>query len=409
MCIDNACQPIPPQQLPYEENLQLASPPELPTHWSSNNMKGDLSVMWTVAVDGTDHSFYIQNFASETDISLVSPKIVITSSNTIVTFQHSFQFDVNDEFGQPFFDGGIVEVSVNEMVYENIEKVGSFISGAYNGIIQGWENNLSDQNGFVEKSNGKITSAIKLSPDLKDSVIQLRFRIGTDISGGDLGWNISSISVAVMLPKPAPTMPKPMPTVPKPAPTVPKPMPTVPQPAPIVPKPMPTVPKPAPTVPKPMPTVPKPAPIVPKPMPTLPQPAPIVPKPMPTVPKPAPTMPKPMPTVPKPAPIVPKPMPTVPKPAPIVPKPMPTGTKFVPTVPKPMPTGTKIVPTVPKPIPTGTKIVPTVPKPIPTVPKPVPTVLKPVPNAPKPVPILPNPMPTGPTRTLPNPKKPAVS
>ena len=197
MCIDNACQPIPPQQLPYEENLQLASPPELPTHWSSNNMKGDLSVMWTVAVDGTDHSFYIQNFASETDISLVSPKIVITSSNTIVTLQHSFQFDVNDEFGQPFFDGGIVEVSVNEMVYENIEKVGSFISGAYNGIIQGWENNLSDQNGFVEKSNGKITSAIKLSPDLKDSVIQLRFRIGTDISGGDLGWNISSISVAV--------------------------------------------------------------------------------------------------------------------------------------------------------------------------------------------------------------------
>ena len=160
-------------------------------------MKGDLSVMWTVAVDGTDHSFYIQNFASETDISLVSPKIVITSSNTIVTFQHSFQFDVNDEFGEPFFDGGIVEVSVNEMVYENIEKVGSFISGAYNGIIQGWENNLSDQNGFVEKSNGKITSAIKLSPDLKDSVIQLRFRIGTDISGGDLGWNISSISVAV--------------------------------------------------------------------------------------------------------------------------------------------------------------------------------------------------------------------
>jgi hypothetical protein len=49
---------------------------------------------------------------------------------------------VNDEFGQPFFDGGIVEVSVNEMLYENIENVGSFISGAYNGIIQGWENNV---------------------------------------------------------------------------------------------------------------------------------------------------------------------------------------------------------------------------------------------------------------------------
>jgi hypothetical protein len=47
----------------------------------------------------------------------------------------SFQFNVNDEFGQPFFDGCIVEVSVNEMVYENIENVGSFISGANNLIM----------------------------------------------------------------------------------------------------------------------------------------------------------------------------------------------------------------------------------------------------------------------------------
>ena len=109
----------------------------------------------------------------------------------------NYWFNVNDKFGEPFFDGGIVEVSVNQMVHENIEKVGSFISGSYNGIIYGWENNLSNQNGFVEKSNGKITSAIKLSPDLKDSVIQLCFWIGTDLSGGDLGWNISSISVAV--------------------------------------------------------------------------------------------------------------------------------------------------------------------------------------------------------------------
>jgi len=83
------------------------------------------------------------------------------------------------------------------MVHENIEKVGSFISGAYNGVIHGWENNLSNQNGFVEKSDGYITSAIKLSPDLKDSVIQLHFRIGADLSGGDLGWKITSIRVAV--------------------------------------------------------------------------------------------------------------------------------------------------------------------------------------------------------------------
>ncbi len=50
---------------------------------------------------------------------------------------------------------------------------------------------------LVLHEDTRSTNTIKLSPDLKDSVIQLRFRIGTDISGGDLGWNISSISVAV--------------------------------------------------------------------------------------------------------------------------------------------------------------------------------------------------------------------
>jgi hypothetical protein len=197
MCIDNACQPIPIQKLPFEENLQLVPQPELPAYWRSNNMKGDSDIMWAVDVDGNEHYFYIPNSASVTNIALVSPRIAIPSSRAILTLQHLFQFNVNDEFGKPFFDGGIAEVSINQMVYENIEKVGSFISGSYYGIIYGWENNLSDQNGFVEKSNGKITSAIKLSPDLKDSVIQLCFRIGTDVSGGDLGWNISSISVAV--------------------------------------------------------------------------------------------------------------------------------------------------------------------------------------------------------------------
>ncbi len=146
MCIDNACQPIPIQKLPFEENLQLVPQPELPAYWRSNNMKGDSDIMWAVDVDGNEHYFYIPNSASATDIALVSPRIAIPSSRAILTLQHSFQFNVNDEFGEPFFDGGIVEVSVNQMVHENIEKVGSFISGSYNGIIYGWENNLSNQN-----------------------------------------------------------------------------------------------------------------------------------------------------------------------------------------------------------------------------------------------------------------------
>ncbi len=90
-------------------------------------MKGDSDIMWAVDVDGNEHYFYIPNSASATDIALVSPRIAIPSSRAILTLQHSFQFNVNDEFGEPFFDGGIVEVSVNQMVHENIEKVGSFM------------------------------------------------------------------------------------------------------------------------------------------------------------------------------------------------------------------------------------------------------------------------------------------
>jgi len=59
MCINNACQLIPIQRLPFEENLLLVPQPELPAYWRSNNMKGDSDIMWAVDVDGNEHYFYI--------------------------------------------------------------------------------------------------------------------------------------------------------------------------------------------------------------------------------------------------------------------------------------------------------------------------------------------------------------
>jgi len=90
MRIDNACQPIPIQKLPFEGNLELAPQPDFPAYWRSNNMKGDSDIMWAVDVAGNEHYFYIPNLASATDIALVSPRIAIPSSRAILTYSIRF-------------------------------------------------------------------------------------------------------------------------------------------------------------------------------------------------------------------------------------------------------------------------------------------------------------------------------
>ncbi len=93
-------------------------------------MKGDSDIMWAVDVDGNEHYFYIPNSASATDIALVSPRIAIPSSRAILTLQHSFQFNVNDEFGEPFFDGGIVEDCNDMRHWSRVE--------GRNVVVEGW-------------------------------------------------------------------------------------------------------------------------------------------------------------------------------------------------------------------------------------------------------------------------------
>ncbi|WP_110515633.1 CSLREA domain-containing protein [Herpetosiphon llansteffanensis] len=137
------------------------------------------------------------------------------ASDVTLYFNHnySFEFDAGGG-GEPtpmpersskrsntpfesYFDGGVVEYSTDGT---NFNDLGSFFSSSgYDGMIMNeGDNPLAGRAAFVGMSGDYpfyIEETADLTP-LAGQTVWLRFRLGSDSSIGDLGWNIDDIMVA---------------------------------------------------------------------------------------------------------------------------------------------------------------------------------------------------------------------
>ncbi|MFD3164889.1 CSLREA domain-containing protein [Herpetosiphon sp. NSE202] len=98
---------------------------------------------------------------------------------------------------ESYYDGGVVEYSTDG---SNFNDLGSFFSSSgYDGMIRNENDNpLAGRNAFVGMSGDYpfyIEETADLTP-LAGQTVWLRFRLGSDSSIGDLGWNIDDIVVA---------------------------------------------------------------------------------------------------------------------------------------------------------------------------------------------------------------------
>ncbi|XSG75310.1 CSLREA domain-containing protein [Herpetosiphon llansteffanensis] len=98
---------------------------------------------------------------------------------------------------ESYFDGGVVEYSTDGT---NFNDLGSFFSSSgYDGMIMNESDNpLAGRAAFVGMSGDYpfyIEETADLTP-LAGQTVWLRFRLGSDSSIGDLGWNIDDIVVA---------------------------------------------------------------------------------------------------------------------------------------------------------------------------------------------------------------------
>jgi hypothetical protein len=111
-------------------------------------------------------------------------------------FDHAFEFE-NDFLSR--YDGGVLEYSTNNGA--TWTDAGGLMDGGrtYNGTIaSGGGNVLQGRSAFTAASYGYTGTRLDLSA-LAGQNVRFRFRIGTDVSVGSLGWTVDDVTIYTCL------------------------------------------------------------------------------------------------------------------------------------------------------------------------------------------------------------------
>lgn len=113
-------------------------------------------------------------------------------------FYHHWRFEYSTD-GVTFYDGGVVEYSVDGGV--TWEDGGDLIiDNGYNGVLTDFfDNPLGVRPAFTATSHGYTASRLDLSR-LAGQKVRFRFRLGTDVSVGQMGWFIDDVRIYTCTP-----------------------------------------------------------------------------------------------------------------------------------------------------------------------------------------------------------------
>ncbi len=135
------------------------------------------------------------DFASVSDTALQSPPMLVSPVDAfILTIDHRYGFEENRDV---WWDGGVIELRVD----------GGPWTDADTWVVPGYDGTISDQAGNVlanrEAFSGYNASwpaleqlVLDFGIALAGSVVEVRFRIGTDQAGDAEGWEIDRFEVA---------------------------------------------------------------------------------------------------------------------------------------------------------------------------------------------------------------------
>jgi hypothetical protein len=206
-------------------NFDSVTAPALPPGWVAANNSGD-ATMWvttTVGPDSLPNAAFLPDEDGISDKTLESPNVVITSSFAQLSFRNHFDTEHEPPPNEIFWDGGVLEVSINGGAFNDITDPavgGVFLAGGYTGEIDELAGNpLAGRMAWSGDSGGYIDTIVNLGSNLVGQTIKVRFRMGTDEAVGAPGWWIDTLVIGgcpVPLPSATPTG---SPSSPTPTPT----------------------------------------------------------------------------------------------------------------------------------------------------------------------------------------------
>jgi len=142
---------------------------------------------------GTGSAFVASDVNTTTDKSLVTKSFSPTATS-VLSFYHKYEFETSGS-GVTYYDGAVLEISLDDG--DNWTDLGVYItSGQYNATLNG---GFGQPLGSVSAWGGTLSEYSLVEVDLSaftGQIVNVRWRMGTDVSAGAGDWKIDDIAVS---------------------------------------------------------------------------------------------------------------------------------------------------------------------------------------------------------------------
>ena len=179
--------------------------------WARTGDAAD-TVWARIAQDPADHAWVGTDAETKTDTALTSPPLAVSATAPfVIRFQHRHEFETSpatDTDPIVYWDGGVIEISRDGGAHW--EDVATYVDPGYGGVLSNAaENPLSDRHAFVDHNPSWPAAdpvAIDLGTRFAGAMVQVRFRLGSDLATGAYGWELDDLQFEGIDNTPFPTL-----------------------------------------------------------------------------------------------------------------------------------------------------------------------------------------------------------
>lgn len=199
-------------QLPIAANFDVAlqgattDDVEAPVSaWTPEGTNAD--VIWSRQMDPDGgHAWLGVDYPSPSDTALVSPPLQVSATDAFgFTFAARYRFEQSQNVN---WDGAVIELSTDDGgSWSDVTQFGA--NPGYGGMIGDPQNQatnvLKGRQGYVGANAswpGRDTYAVDLGTALAGQTVKVRFRIGSDDSTGEYGWELDDLAFHGLLNQP---------------------------------------------------------------------------------------------------------------------------------------------------------------------------------------------------------------
>lgn len=157
--------------------------------------------------DDYDPSLNSANQLSDTYAAMRNGITVPSGVRTMLYFNHAYGFEYYlSRLGKLYFDGGVLEYTLNNgatwLDAKALYSAGQNMKYRVFYAKYPGHNPLRTRYAFVGESHGYVSSRYDLSK-LAGKTVRFRWRLGTDYTGGFLGWVVDDVAIYTCVGKPA--------------------------------------------------------------------------------------------------------------------------------------------------------------------------------------------------------------